>query len=210
LRLTEVRIKDAAMTRVGERAKRTEDPGVRRNQILDAARGCFRDNGFHPTTMAQIAGRAGISVGLIYQFFASKDALIEGIVHADFADRIAWMESLPVDAPFDLFEFCLNLNGDLFDLDRISLSLEISAELARNPPLSKMIEEKHREIIRFMVDRVRSRLPDGGGPDLEERIRLIVALGSGVAMQVALEGVQGKQRLFALFEQAGRTIAEHR
>lgn len=198
------------MTRSAGKAKRTEDPQVRRDQILDAARGCFRDTGFHPTTMAQIARRAGISVGLIYQFFAGKEALIEGIVTADFEDRIAWVESFPPDGPFDLFEFCRRVNGELLDAERIALSLEISAELSRNASLREKLRQKQQEIIAFMADRVRSRVPDGGGPDLEERIRLIAALGSGVAMQIILEGTDGKERLLELFKQTGRELADRR
>ena len=49
----------------------------RRAQILAAAVGCFERRGFHRTTMQDISEAAGISVGLIYRYFASKEAVIE-------------------------------------------------------------------------------------------------------------------------------------
>jgi TetR/AcrR family transcriptional repressor of uid operon len=51
----------------------TED---RRRQILRAAMTCFARRGFHLTTMNDISAEAQISVGLIYRYFESKDAVI--------------------------------------------------------------------------------------------------------------------------------------
>jgi TetR/AcrR family transcriptional regulator, repressor for uid operon len=48
----------------------------RRRQILRAAMTCFARRGFHPTTMHDISAEAQISVGLIYRYFNSKDAVI--------------------------------------------------------------------------------------------------------------------------------------
>src|ERR1700743_1944326 len=62
------------------RPRRTEAPEVRRRQILDAAEKRFREAGLHAVKMADVASEAGVSVGMIYQYFPSKEALIEGLV----------------------------------------------------------------------------------------------------------------------------------
>src|SRR6476619_7171110 len=54
----------------------------RRTQILDAAIICFAKRGFHQTSMHDVSAEAGISVGLIYRYFANKEAVI-----AAMADR---------------------------------------------------------------------------------------------------------------------------
>src|ERR1700747_3407538 len=51
-------------------------------QILDAALVCFAQRGFHQASMHDISAEAGISVGLIYRYFANKEAVI-----ATMADR---------------------------------------------------------------------------------------------------------------------------
>jgi AcrR family transcriptional regulator len=52
-------------------------PGSERlNQILLAARGLFERNGYHSTTMQDIATQAGMSVGLIYQYAANKQDVL--------------------------------------------------------------------------------------------------------------------------------------
>ena len=52
----------------------------RRAQILSAAMVCFAKCGFHQTSMHDISEQAGISVGLIYRYFESKDAVISAMV----------------------------------------------------------------------------------------------------------------------------------
>jgi TetR/AcrR family transcriptional repressor of uid operon len=183
--------------------KRTEDPHVRRAQILRAAEACFGDTGFHPTTMAQIAARAGLSVGLIYQFFPGKEALIEGIVLADFDDQIAWLEQQPRDVHPDLH--ALLTRREKFG-EAMHLGLEIAAELSRNPALAELLRSKQRTLVDLLVDRVRAALPGGGGPDIEERVRMILALHFGVRMQIAVEGDAGKERLQQLAYGLGRAL----
>jgi AcrR family transcriptional regulator len=52
-----------------------EARAARRDQILAAAAGCFARAGYHATTMAGIAGAAGVSKGTPYLYFPGKEAL---------------------------------------------------------------------------------------------------------------------------------------
>lgn len=52
----------------------------RRNQILDAATQVFAQKGYHRATIRDIARTAGIADGTIYTYFASKSALLIGIL----------------------------------------------------------------------------------------------------------------------------------
>lgn len=48
----------------------------RRGQVLRAAIKLFSENGYYTTTILQIARQAGVSVGLIYQYFGDKDDIL--------------------------------------------------------------------------------------------------------------------------------------
>ena len=48
----------------------------RRGQILRAAVKLFSQQGYYTTTIQQIAREAGVSIGLIYQYFGDKDDIL--------------------------------------------------------------------------------------------------------------------------------------
>src|SRR3981081_4479715 len=52
----------------------------RREQIIDAAMRVFSQKGYMRATNKDIAREAGITPGLIYHYFASKEALLQAIV----------------------------------------------------------------------------------------------------------------------------------
>jgi AcrR family transcriptional regulator len=64
--------KDAASRAVPQRAASE----VTRRQILDTALTLFRERGFEETTIRDIAGRAGLSLGAAYYYFKSKEAIV--------------------------------------------------------------------------------------------------------------------------------------
>ena len=49
---------------------------ARRKQIIDAARACFLERGFHATTIQDISKRAGLSTGAPYRYFEGKDDIV--------------------------------------------------------------------------------------------------------------------------------------
>ena len=61
---------------------------ARRHQILDAAHGLFAERGFARTSMDDVAGAAGLSIGAVYRYFPSKNDLILAVCagHGDEPD----------------------------------------------------------------------------------------------------------------------------
>lgn len=53
-----------------------------RDKILKAAQDLFVAKGFHDTTTREITLKAGISKGLLYNYFPSKEAILAGIIEA--------------------------------------------------------------------------------------------------------------------------------
>jgi len=53
---------------------------TRKAQIMEAALELFAKKGFHSTSVADISKEAGISKGLLYNYFESKEALIKELI----------------------------------------------------------------------------------------------------------------------------------
>lgn len=58
----------------------------KRQVILDTALELFAENGFYATSMSMIAKKAGISKGLAYNYFESKNDILEEIVEQGFQE----------------------------------------------------------------------------------------------------------------------------
>jgi AcrR family transcriptional regulator len=62
------------------RAVSEEDKERRRRQILSAAQQVFAARGYHETTVADVARGAGLSYGVVYWYFESKDDLFQALM----------------------------------------------------------------------------------------------------------------------------------
>lgn len=69
----------------GAKAKARQES--QRTRILEAARKCFSEGGFHGTGMSAIAREAGMSQGLIYRYFTNKAAIIQAITEEQREER---------------------------------------------------------------------------------------------------------------------------
>lgn len=76
--------------------RRRRDKEVRQGEILDAAFDVFARDGFAAARVDEIAERAGVSKGTVYLYFATKEALFEGVVRSHIGaalDQIAVQSS---------------------------------------------------------------------------------------------------------------------
>ena len=66
--------------------------GDKQEMIIDAALEVFREKGYANARMADIARRAGVSYGLVYHYFGSKEVLFDLIVESWWNDLYSMME----------------------------------------------------------------------------------------------------------------------
>ncbi len=65
---------------------------ITRQKILDAAHSLFLEQGYHATSMRQIGGRAGVTMGGIYNHFSSKEEIWVAI----FTQRLPVLLAAPI------------------------------------------------------------------------------------------------------------------
>jgi AcrR family transcriptional regulator len=61
--------------------------------ILAAAEDVLAESGLPAAHMGEIAARAGVSVGTLYNHFADREALLAGLAYARFADMMARLDA---------------------------------------------------------------------------------------------------------------------
>jgi AcrR family transcriptional regulator len=129
----------------------------RRRRILEAARACFGRLGFAGATVETIAREAGVSNGLLYQFFRGKEHLFEVVIDdllRDWARVIAAGEREPsavraLEVTFrNSFEFARS-NPLLAAL----LTDDAQLQLARFRHRSADRVEPHRELVARILRR---------------------------------------------------------
>ena len=67
---------------------RSRDADRSRSAILDAAESLFALQGYHPTSLAEVGERAGVSRGTPGYFFGSKEQLYRAVLDRCFADAL--------------------------------------------------------------------------------------------------------------------------
>jgi AcrR family transcriptional regulator len=67
--------------------------GRTRQLVLDAGLDCFAVAGFHETVMEDIAAKAGVSRGTLYQYFASKEAIFLELIEVGGGDFLTLAKS---------------------------------------------------------------------------------------------------------------------
>lgn len=75
--------------------------------IMDAALEHFAREGYHNTTITHLAKHAGISKGLMYNYFESKEELLSAIINKSIAEISAYfdpdMDGILTEEEFELF-----------------------------------------------------------------------------------------------------------
>lgn len=116
---------------------------AQRDRILCAALKCFIEDGFHGASMARIADTAQMSAGLMYRYFANKNAIVLGIIARQLELSRASLRQLHSSndmagglvAAFE--RWCASDSGTL----NPALFLEISVEATRSAPLAAALRD---------------------------------------------------------------------
>jgi AcrR family transcriptional regulator len=97
-----------------------------RQAVIDAAYSLFLEKGFSATSMRQIAERAGLALGGIYNHFSSKDEIFQELI----IDKHPYVQIFPV---------LRNVPGDTAKEFLTNAASIIQAELGHRPDFMKLM-----------------------------------------------------------------------
>lgn len=144
---------------------RTKDDKLeakRRREILEAAATCFVRDGFHAASMRAICAEAGLSAGAVYNYFPSKDAIIEGMAEwerEDVAELAAYLRS-EKNALTALVEGTRAMVAET-SAEEAQLYAELIAEAGRNPAMQARFMETDDELRGVLLETVARGQADG-------------------------------------------------
>jgi len=75
-------------------SRKARERRARRQEIMAAARVLFTRNGFHGTTLEEVAFHAGFGKGTIYNYFSSKEDLLSGIIDQIIQDTLTLAQTV--------------------------------------------------------------------------------------------------------------------
>lgn len=145
-------------------AKDSPRAEAQRERILCAAQKCFIEHGFHAASMANIAETAQMSAGLMYRYFANKNAIVLAIIERQLEEgrmQIAGLQSSSQLAA-DLFEAYARWQARDPGVMNAALFLEMSAEATRDPQIAEALRTSDRLILADLQAWM-SRSRDHGG-----------------------------------------------
>ncbi len=179
------------------------------DQVLDAASDCFVEFGFHGAGMAKIAKRAGMSVGHIYHYFESKEAIIAAIVDRESdaaAERFAELESIPKEELVHVMaERARDMVESKADAFQSALNLEILAESQRNPQIACILHRQDEKVRGKFKSIIADKL---GLPEADARTEVILSLFGGLATRIVRHPEIEREMLIPLLKQIMRQILQ--
>lgn len=173
---------------------------AKRAEIVAAARRCFSRDGFHQSTMPDIAAEAGVSAGAAYRYFASKEEIILAIAADAFrlifapverrasgssavsvADLVgASLEALSAETVTDAAGHAVPVE------ELLRCAVQAWSELLRNDAVRARAVEGFESVRRSIADALRRGQAAGTVPpfaDPERGARVVLGLLHGFLLQ---------------------------
>ncbi|MEQ6279616.1 TetR/AcrR family transcriptional regulator [Kluyvera huaxiensis] len=148
---------------------------ARQDDIIAAARHCFRQSGFHAASMSQIAAQAKLSVGQIYRYFNNKDAIIEEMIRRIIDYRIGEMGG---KTHTHLMPHILAWRMTPSE-DDDSLMLEMSAEATRNPQVAAWLAEADERMFNTACAHLSKEYPHLSQAHIRRCVEVIAVMMEG-------------------------------
>jgi len=183
----------------------------RREQIIDAAMRVFSQKGFTSATNKNIAREAGITPGLIYYYFESKEKLLQAVIESRSPLRLVTspppqIATMPPEL-FLRFATCQVLSiieGENF-MQFIRVMLP---EVIRNPQVTPLVAGFFQRLLEFLTSYFESKMATGELRRTDASLTAQVFMGSIIGFVLRRNIIRDPSALPYTHEQIADAIAE--
>jgi TetR/AcrR family transcriptional regulator, transcriptional repressor of aconitase len=165
---------------------------ARHSQILEAAIACFSREGFHRTTMQDIVKQSKLSPGAIYNYFESKEEIIETIANERQAKEHLLMRQARKEP--DVASVLKRIRDAFFgelrnpkERLRRRVGIQLWAEAQRNPEILKIVRRGVNgpfKLLRAIISDGQRRKEISDEVDPDAAARLMIAAFQGFVLQM--------------------------
>jgi AcrR family transcriptional regulator len=154
--------------------------------IKSTALELFANVGYYPTSISQIAKNAGISKGLIYNYFESKEELIREIIFDGFDEFLKAFDPNK-DGFLTKEEFIFFINETFRIVEQNINYWRLYFTIIFQPGVLKLVEHKFLEMLSSLMKVLHGFLQRSGSTNPEADARLFGALLDGVCLHYVLD-----------------------
>lgn len=177
-----------------EPTKREKATAERKRLILETAVMCFIEAGYHQTGMRDIAKRAGVSIGNLYNHFGGKTDILSDIAAIERDELKPFLDMLEKDAPATdvLVAFIEAYTRHLSAPETIVLTLELTSESIRDDGIAELFMESRKALIKAISDLLERGAEEGSMRAIkrvDETSYLLLAIMESVAFRHGIESV---------------------
>ena len=176
-------------------------------KILQAAERCMREQGFHQTSVQNVAASANVSVGLIYKYFKNKDAIIEALV----LNVVKRMKKL-LNADFEKISHAFPEISSADDLlppeveQSIVLLMEVSAESTRNERINHIMDEAWTDLKQNFITQTQGRYPGVDASVINTRLYMMSLIIDGIIIHRCMKQSSVPDDFMHLFNAIAREV----
>ncbi|MBE9481416.1 MAG: TetR/AcrR family transcriptional regulator [Bacteroidetes bacterium] len=155
--------------------------------IIEKALELFANNGFHNTSINMIASGAGISKGLIYNYFNSKEDLIKEIVFKGIDELILNIFDPNKDGVLTDEEFVFFIN-ECFDILKKKIEFwKLYFAIIIQPNVMKLVERKLFELVSPLFIILEKYFKAKGIKNPKAEARLFGAIMDGISLNYIVD-----------------------
>lgn len=181
-------------------SKRDKALAARRRKILEAAVMCFLENGYHQTGVRDIAAKAGVSLGNLYNHFPGKHDVLVEIAQLEQAELAPFIKLLakPGPAPKVFDRFVARYAKHVAAPENVILAVEITSEAIRKQDIGALFTENRQGLIAALETLLKRGVESGDfrlQTDAGEAAQMVLDLIEARAYRVVLGGTSMRKLL---------------
>lgn len=157
----------------------------KRDQIVKVSLQLFSKNGYDSTTIRMIAREAGISLGLLYNYFNGKTEVLRVIYDKSVTDMMrSFRIPAGFDRPDDKFRYMMD---QIFKgLRKNLLFYRLLYSIRTQPSVQKLLADQFADLNDYILNHLEAILAELGVENQKTEAQLLRALIDGVSNQYVL------------------------